>query len=474
VRAPAATCKSEPTIIRRLFFVVSQDSSSRPDYLQQTRREERANRAGAWIAGTLACLKITILVACLAAGFIGCADERPVAVALPLPATGAAPAAKRALNVVTSVSSPAPAGAAEPFLAPARDGGILLSWLEPVADHSVALRFAHERDGAWSAPRTIVQRKDLLANWADFPSIIEDAAGTLFAQWLQKSSGGAYSYDVWMATSRDAGVTWSKPFLLNRDAKAGEHGFVTMAALPQRGVGVTWLDGRNTSGHGHGHEGGGAMTIRYANVDANGAITAESELDRRVCDCCTTGMAMSAAGPVIAYRDRSAEEIRDISVVRQESGRWTEPRPVRNDGWKITGCPVNGPQLDARGTHVAAAWFTAANDRPRVYAALSKDDGATFAEAIVIDEGKPLGRVDVILRDDDSALVTWLEQTAAGAEIRARIISQDGKSAPSIKVADASTARAAGFTRIARAGSEVWFTWTEQTKDEKHIRVSRM
>jgi len=44
----------------------------------------------------------------------------------------------------------------------------------------------------------------------------------------------------------------------------------------------------------------------------------------------------------------------------------------------------------------------------------------------------------------------------AGAEIRARKVSCDGEAEASGKIADASTARAAGFTRIVRSGSEVW------------------
>ena len=38
---------------------------------------------------------------------------------------------------------------------------------------------------------------------------------------------------------------------------------------------------------------------------------------------------------MIAYRDRSADEVRDISIVRRVGGRWTKPAPVHDDGWKI-------------------------------------------------------------------------------------------------------------------------------------------
>jgi hypothetical protein len=378
-------------------------------------------------------------------------------------------------NAIESLPSPTGIGAAEPFLSATRDG-VILSWLEPVADSDrIALRMARFRNDQWSATRTVIERNDLFANWADFPSILEDARGTLFAHWLQRSGSDTYSYDVRMASSIDGGATWSAPFLLNRDGKQSEHGFASLAALSNGGVAATWLDGRNmTAAHGEDEEMGGDMTVRFANVDANGVMSEEAELDARTCECCTTGMAMTASGPLIVYRDRSQQDIRDIFALHRDARGWSAPRAVRVDGWKLDGCPVNGPQADAIGDHAATAWFTAANERQRVYAAFSTDGGATFGDAITIDDGKPIGRVDLVLLDERTALVTWLEQTNAGAEIRARRVSIDGTRTPSMKIADASSARAAGFTRIARSGAHVWFAWTEQDATKKQVRLARM
>lgn len=384
-----------------------------------------------------------------------------------------APAAPQKTAVET-IPSPAPVGAAEPFLATTRDG-VLLSWLEPVANSDrTALRFARYANGRWSPPRTIVERNDLFVNWADFPSVIEDAKGALFAHWLQKSGPGTYAYDVRMAASADGGATWGTPFLLNRDGKQTEHGFATLAALPDGGVGATWLDGRKMNPNAHDGHDAGDMTIRYATVDAGGRIANDVELDARTCECCTTGMTVAAAGPVIVYRDRSAEEIRDISYVRASAGGFTEPKAIHADGWKINGCPVNGPQIDAIGNHAAAAWFTAANEQQRVYVAFSEDGGATFGAPLRVDDGKPVGRVDVVLLDENTAVVSWLEQTANGGEIRARRVPRNGQRSPAVKIAASATARAAGFTRIARQGKDVWFSWTGQDATKKQIHVARV
>ena len=374
-----------------------------------------------------------------------------------------------------SVPSPAGAGAAQPFLSASRDS-LLLSWLEPVAKTDrTALRFSRYRDGQWSPAHTIVERNDLFVNWADFPSIIEDGKGALFAHWLQKSGAGTYSYDVRMATSAD-GRKWSEPFLLNRDGTQTEHGFVTLAALPDGGVGATWLDGRKMTaggGHGAGHDAGGDMTLRYATVRADGTVTADVELDGRVCECCTTGMATGSSGPIIVYRDRSANEVRDIGHIARTGKGWTRPARVRADEWKINACPVNGPQIDTLGKRAVTAWFTAAQDKGRAFVAFSDDGGVTFQKAVQIDEGRPLGRVDVLLLDENTSLVTWLEQTATGGEIRARKVSRSGQVEPAVKIADSSTARGAGFARIARLGTTIYVAWTEQSATSRKIHISR-
>jgi hypothetical protein len=120
------------------------------------------------------------------------------------------------------------------------------------------------------------------------------------------------------------------------------------------------------------------------------------------------------------------------------------------------------------------AWFTAAAERGRAYVAFSDDAGAKFNTPIVIDDGTPVGRVDVVMLDADTAVVIWSEQTAGGAELRARRVPRNGKPDPSVKVADSSTARAAGFARAAVVGQDVYVAWTEQDSATKRVHVSRV
>jgi hypothetical protein len=237
-----------------------------------------------------------------------------------------------------------------------------------------------------------------------------------------------------------------------------------MFATGDRRVGAVWLDGRNFASKSDSHAHGASkeeMTLRHAAVSADGKLSEEAVLDTRVCECCQTSAAQTTEGAVVVYRDRSEKEVRDISIVRFVGGRWTEPKTVHNDGWEIQGCPVNGPSVAAGGRRVAVAWFTAAADAPRVKVAFSEDAGASFGQAIQVDDGSSLGRVDVLMLADGSAFVTWLERAEKGAEVRARRIRPDGSRGKSIIVAESSAARASGFPQMARSGSEIVFAWTE-------------
>jgi hypothetical protein len=184
-------------------------------------------------------------------------------------------------------------------------------------------------------------------------------------------------------------------------------------------------------------------------------------------------MAMTSEGPVVVYRDRSQDEIRDIYLARQVKGVWLTPAPVHRDGWRVDYCPVNGPAVDARGRRVAVAWYAAPDSQPRVQLAFSTDAGARFGPPVRIDAGNPAGRVDVVLRDDGSALVSWIERLAGErAEVRVREVGADGRAGAWQTVTASSAARASGFPRMASAGGAIYLAWTEPGTPSR-VRVAR-
>jgi hypothetical protein len=370
----------------------------------------------------------------------------------------AAPPAEWTVRIERT-ESPAGPASAQPQITTS-DRGAVLSWLETVASQTT-FKFSQLTADGWSAPRVIVSGDNFFANWADVPSVIRLADGALVAHWLQMSGHDTYAYDVRLSRSTDEGVTWSPSFTPHHDGTKNEHGFASLFQTPGAGLGLVWLDGRAMKPPAAGDdEGTGDMSLRGAIFDRDLKPLAEDALDLRVCECCPTAAAVTADGPIVAFRNRSPEEIRDIYVSRLVGGKWAEPTAVHNDGWQLNGCPVNGPALSARGREVAIAWFTAPGDQGRTFVAFSQDAGKTFGAPIRANEAGSLGRVDVELLPDGSAVVSWIELADTRATFSIRRVERSGHRSAPITVAPLGASRSSGYPRMAREVDELLFAWT--------------
>lgn len=344
-------------------------------------------------------------------------------------------------------------------------GDVLLSWIDREADGGT-LRVASLGDNGWSEPRLVVTEPRMFVNWADFPSVTSLGDDRWIAHWLKYSGDLPYSYDVVVAQSGDGGASWSSPMSPHTDGTLTEHGFVSMWPAAA-GTGLIWLDGRKTAGETAEDVAASGMTLRSAVIDADGGLSGEQEIDALICDCCQTDIAVSSAGPIAVYRDRTSDEIRDISISRYVDGRWQAPEPFSDDGWEIDGCPVNGPAIAAHGDLVAIAWFTAAKNSPIVKARVSKNGGKTFGDTIIIDTGRTLGHVDVAYIGDSSFAVSWMKPDDGLSNILLRSLTSEG---------DLSLYKTAGRTAVARNvpqlvehDGNLIVAWTDIIRDESRI-----
>ncbi len=370
-------------------------------------------------------------------------------------------------TLISQVDSPANYHSSLPFLF-AEDEQLLLSWIAQENDSLYVLKYAKRDQGTWNDIQEIVSGTDWFVNWADYPMIAENQ-GNLWAHVLKKSSSGTYSYDVSMNLLAKRDSIWNTNVVLHTDGTPTEHGFVT--ALPYtNGFFVTWLDGRNTEERAG--EERGAMTLRAAEVAFDGTVFNEHELDIRTCDCCQTTAAITDNGPIVIYRDRSEDEVRDISIVRHIKGEWTHPQPVAIDGWKIKGCPVNGPRAVASGNNVVVAWFTGAQENPRVLVAFSQDGGATFANPIPIAAGKVLGRVDVDFLKDNAAVVSWMAADETSTSLKALKVSPSGARSKPLVISKMSASRKSGFPQMERLNDSIYFAWTAYTAKNTSIEMA--
>lgn len=368
---------------------------------------------------------------------------------------------------VKEFASPATDSCAEPYLFTDESGIVYLSWTEK-RNKQATLKFSFLARDTWSQPAIIASGNNWFVNWADYPVITTDGMNNFLAHFLEKSDSAKFTYDVKVVSSADSGKTWSNAVVLHDDGKKAEHGFVSIVPYND-GFFACWLDGRKTAmegdmSHHEGHH--GEMTVRAAMLDKNGKKLNEWELDGRVCDCCQTTAAITAGGPVVVYRDRSDDEVRDMSIVRFVNGSWTAPQTIHDDNWKINACPVNGPRADAIGNNLAIAWFSMPDKRPQVNIIFSKDGGGTFSKPIRIDEGKSIGRVDVVMLDSVTAMVSWME----GASIKAVKVQANGTKEPSMMIASSSDKRSGGFPQMTKSGNKIYFAWTDDM--EKAVRTA--
>ena len=374
---------------------------------------------------------------------------------------------------IEPLRSPAGPNSAQPQLS-SSPRGLLLSWIERAGDKAT-LRFAERTASGWSEARTVATGTDWFVNWADVPSVVRLSDGTLVGHWLQRSEPDTYAYDVRLSYSKNDGKTWSPPFTPHTDGTKTEHGFASLFQMPGEGLGLLWLDGRAMkaeSDHGDHGPAAGAMSVRFAAFDSSWKRTFEAPIDLRVCECCPTTAAITSDGPIAAFRNRTDDEVRDIYVSRLENGKWTEPQPVYRDEWKINACPVNGPMLSARGRDVAIAWFTAKNDEGKAFVAFSHDAGRTFAAPVRLDDVSALGRVDVELMSDGSAIASWIEFADRRAQFRIRRVGPSGTRSDSTTVSALAGSRASGYPRIASHRDELVFAWTENADGRSRVRTA--
>ncbi len=332
------------------------------------------------------------------------------------------------------------------------DGAVYLTWIDTLGEAGHALRVARRKDGKWGAAETIAQGKGWFVNWADFPSLTVAADGTMLAHWLTRyGAGGRYGYGIRVARREASG--WRQIHGMALDEREDYAGFLTFARGERAAI---YLAPPAV------HEAGHRKTVHFIEFGADGKVKRDVEVDADACSCCQTAIGRTAKGWVLAYRDHAAGEIRDIAITREIDGKWQTPVPVHEDGWKINGCPTDGPTMVTAGNRVAVTWLTRAQDQPRIQLAISSNSGASFGAPVRIDDGKGFGRPGIEMLPDGRLAVVWLERNSdEKVGIRLRLIDRDGKPGASRQVAEAPLGRGAGFPRLVHDGGQLLVIWRD-------------
>lgn len=351
----------------------------------------------------------------------------------------------------------------------ATQDGIYMSWVEQ-QDSLATLKYAMYNGTDWTPAKTIASGTDWFVNWADFPAIAVNK-GNIFAHYLQKSAPDTYAYDIKYKVYNKEQNAWSEASKLHTDTTSSEHGFVAVIPYGDGGFMASWLDGRNTV---HVPDSLRQMTLRAGIINADSSLGQQWQLDDRVCDCCATSISNTAKGPVVVYRDRSVDEIRDIYAVQLIDTVWTQPKPVYNDNWHINGCPVNGPAIASGATSTAVTWFTNANNNPIVQLALSNNSGQNFNEAILLDSSPAIGRVAIQVDDKGNSYVLFMSENDQNSKLNLVMRDAQGKQLKAMALLDLPAERASGFPQLVLHNGNVVISYTdvkEKTSQVKTVMV---
>ena len=361
-------------------------------------------------------------------------------------------------NLGTPASPDTAQGSAYPNICQTENGFIMI-WYEG-DNHIVMSEYTAE---GWTPKDTIVSNEHFFKNWADLPQIYHAGGDTLAVSWLMMSGEGTYDYDVQVAMSIDRGKTWSEPVVPHQDSIKGEHGFVSFYNFGKE-TGLIWLDARNMMDGGH-DNGSSAMRLYVSTINTTGDLGLEVMVDNMVCECCPTAAVNTSVGPLVAYRDRSHDETRNIQMAFTNGAQ--APYTLHDDGWVVPGCPVNGPAMSAAGNNVAIAWYTAPDNNPQVNVAFSNDAGRTFGKPLRLDEGSAIGRTDLLWLDKETVLVSWLEEGDESGNLELMIVHASSGKTNTLESFSISSGRGSGYPKLALIEGFVFVTWTEPGEDGK-------
>ena len=368
---------------------------------------------------------------------------------------------------VESIQFPYGNNNAQPNLV-SKDGNLTLSWISSVENQEAVLFYTQYKDNSWSEPVRITSGSDWFVNWADFPANAING-NLLLTSYLKKSASGTYTYDILLNLETLSRKKIKYYFLLKTYGIKAEHGFVSMIPNNSSGFYVTWLDGRNTvinTKETH-HK---AMTIRFAEITSTGEIINETELDATTCDCCQTSIALSSEGPIVVYRNRSEDEIRDIYITKYRNGIWEQPVPVFNDGWEINGCPVNGPKVVVNKTTTAIAWFTAADDNPKVNLSFSLTDKDEFNLPIQLNDLDAIGRVDVAFLNSKEVLVSYMEFDDNATYLNVKKVTVEGEVSKAFTISKIDSGRETGVPQLEVMDNVVYLVWTNMVDGKNQLK----
>ena len=363
-----------------------------------------------------------------------------------------------------------------------QEGTLLASWIEPENDTVWKLQYAKLESERWSVPQKIAEGgREWFVNWADTPQMGQYSGpdGPLLASWLVKSDRrNPYNHHILLSHSDPDGQNWQPPFHPHPTGVPAFFGLHRFVPLSDTSMLMIWMDGRTTqvrdprSGRLFPNPDGG-LYLHAAEIHPSGLVSNETVLDSTISQLCPFDAVRTADGVLLAYRDHQSGNVKDIAVKAYHRGQWHPSRLLHPDGWQFSHLSMEGPALAAQERQVVVAWFSSPNDTARVQLAFSPDGGQTFGPPVRVDEGRPVGKVDVEWTARGHALVSWVENQEDAGRLMLAEVAPSGQIRRKVSVAPIPTAPTFGFPVLATNDKNVFLFWKQEDQSFTGVQVKR-
>lgn len=299
------------------------------------------------------------------------------------------------------------------------------------------------------------ERQVLWADGENRPKLGFDDHGRIHVTYTEKvASDDPMAGHVRHARSTDGGRSFSAPVIVNDDRRPISHRFDTLVVHPQGGAWLVWQDLRDAA-PGRGRAG----ALYYAHAADGERFGANVKLVDGTCECCKVAAGLGADGvPVVFWRHVFEGSVRDHAMARVLPG--ATPQRVARDGWRIEGCPHQGPAMavGSDGT-LHFAWFTGAEGREGIGYARSGDSGATFRTPMRFTRGEHMPARPDVLALGRHAWVVWREFDGTTTRVLLSRSDESGQrwSRPAVV---ASATDVADNPRLLQRGGRVYLSWS--------------
>jgi hypothetical protein len=337
-------------------------------------------------------------------------------------------------------------------------------WIVARTSDQIFVAKSRDRGLTFSEPVLVTPQPLALDSGPDSrPKIVVDRNGRVVVAYATRDK--KYNGRVFVSRSSDTGKTFSTPVPITANEESQR--FETIALDSDGDVFAAWIDKRGRATAQEKGETTMGAALAFAWSGDHGATFSEARIAQgETCECCRIGVDFAAEGrPVVVFRNIFEGSVRDHAILTFADRATPGPvRRVSDDDWQIESCPHHGPSLAvAKDGTYHVAWFTKGRVRQGLFYARSSDSGASFSTPLAVgNPDKAPGRPS-LLALGDKVYLAWKEFDGDETTIMV-MASQDGGRRWSAPRASAATSEDSDHPILVGDGQRAYLSW--QTKKD--------